>query len=115
MTLSPTFWASIAQANPVGPAPITRISVRNSAGGLALAFARVSMSSATRNSGMESGVGSSRRRGFESNSETVDSSMYSLGGHPPLSFRPREELALSAVGRRSTQKHKNRVHENGGA
>src|ERR1039457_3192071 len=52
MTLRPIFCASMAQASPVGPAPMTRTSVPISGIGLAFAFSRVSSSSAVRESGM---------------------------------------------------------------
>src|SRR5712692_9908397 len=52
MTVSLIFCASIAQASPVGPAPMTSTSVRISGRGLALVLARVSSSTAARKSGM---------------------------------------------------------------
>src|SRR5215469_18089086 len=79
ITFRPIFWASMAQARPVGPAPMTRTSVCNSGIGMALALGRVSSASAVRNSGMAWGRSHSRQRGFERNSETDDSNMHKLG------------------------------------
>src|SRR5438105_11567614 len=75
MTFSPIFCASIAQASPVGPAPMTSTSVLASGRDLALVLGRVSSSTAARKSGMglTAGVG----RGDEGSTQpgNRDSSM----------------------------------------
>src|SRR5438034_11823844 len=68
MTFSPIFCASIAQASPVGPAPMTSTSQRMSGRGLTLLLVEVSSSSAARKSGM--GTGAESGRGDEDSSTT---------------------------------------------
>src|SRR5690348_15886122 len=73
----------MAQASPVGPAPITSTSVCISGRKLALVLGSTSSSSAARNWGMDQD-GGTRYDGVESKPETADSSMQGSAFWPSL-------------------------------